>query len=192
MTLKKLDLIAACDLNRGIGNKNELPWYLPSDLKFFNSKSSTRSSEDAPENIVIVGRKTWESFKPKHRPLPKRRNIVITRQEITAPVDLNNCSFTDSESKNKAVYVHTLQDAVNLAFAQDDESHCYVIGGAVIYEQALQHPAFDLLYLTEIDGKFECDVFFPPFESICSLISQSEVHVENGISYRFNTYQKKR
>jgi dihydrofolate reductase len=188
MTLKKLDLIAACDLNRGIGNKNELPWYLPTDLKFFNNTSSKRNGDDDPDNIVIVGRKTWESFKPKHRPLPRRRNIVITRQEISDP---ENHSFKDSESKNRAVFVHTLQDAVDLAFAQDDQSHCYVIGGAMIYEQALQHPAFNLLYLTEIEGKFDCDVFFPPFESICSLISQSEVHEENGISYRFSTYQKK-
>lgn len=189
MTIKKLDLIAACDLNRGIGNKNELPWYLPNDLKFFNNKSSARNSEDAPNNIVIVGRKTWDGFKPKQKPLPRRRNIVITRQEIP---ETENYSFKDKDGKDKAIFVHTLQEAVDIAFAQDDQSNCYVIGGAVIYEQALQHPAFDLLYLTEIDGKFECDVFFPPFESICSLIEQSEVQVENGISYRFNTYQKRR
>ena len=188
MTLKKLDLIAACDLNRGIGNQNKLPWYLPNDLKFFNSKTSTRNADDAPENIVIVGRKTWESFGPKQKPLPRRRNIVITRQEIS---ESENHSFKDSASKSRGVFVHTLQDAVDLAFAEDDQSSCFVIGGAVIYEQALQHPAFDLLYLTEIDGKFECDVFFPPFENFCSLVAQSEVHVENGISYRFNTYQKK-
>jgi dihydrofolate reductase len=188
MTIKKLDLIAACDLNRGIGNKNELPWYLPNDLKFFNSKTSTRNANDAPENVVIVGRKTWDSFKPKQKPLPRRRNIVITRQEIS---EEETHSFKDGDSKNRGVFVHTLEEAVELAFGENDQSSCFVIGGAVIYEQALRHPAFDLLYLTEIEGRFECDVFFPPFESICSLVSQSEVQIENGISYRFKTYQKK-
>jgi len=64
MTLKKLDLIAACDLNRGIGIKmNCRGIFLRSEI--FNHTSSTRSSDDAPDNIVIVGRKTWDSFKPK-------------------------------------------------------------------------------------------------------------------------------
>ena len=190
MTIQKLDLIAACDLNRGIGKNNELPWYLPNDLKYFNSTTATRNAAEAPPNIVIVGRKTWESFQPKHKPLPKRRNIVITRQEIAEPGDFSFTETADPQ-KNKAVFVNTLDEAVQIAFSENDQSRCFVIGGSVIYEQALQHPAFDLLYLTEIDSKFECDVFFPPFEKLCTLVSKSEVQEENGISYRFNVYQKK-
>ena len=136
----KLSLIVAMAQNRVIGINNNLPWYLPNDLKYF--KAATMGKP------VIMGRKTHESI---GKPLPGRTNIVITR----------DTHFQAEDCK----IVHSLPEAIELAeniCLIDGGDEVIVMGGAQIYEQAL--PEADRLYLTEVHAQVEGDAWFPEFK----------------------------
>ena len=123
-------IVVAIAANNAIGKNNQLLWHLPNDLKHFK--------EITTGHTVIMGRKTYDSV---GKPLPKRRNIVITRQSIAVP----GCEVANS-----------LQQAIELGKTDGD---VYIIGGAEIYKQAL--PQTDVLYLTIVHQAFEADTFFP-------------------------------
>ena len=129
-----LTLIAAMAKGRVIGKDNDLIWHLPDDLKHF--KNLTKGHH------ILMGRKTYESM---GRPLPGRTNIVITRQKnYKAP----GC-----------ILVNTLEEAIQKA---EGDSQPYVIGGGEIYKQALNYA--QTMELTEVDGEFEGDTYFPEFD----------------------------
>lgn len=125
-------LVVAVADNGVIGGENRLLWHLPLDLKHF--KQLTQG------HPVVMGRKTYESI---GRPLPNRRNIVITRQ---AGWQAEGCETAAS-----------VPQALELARTTDEQ--VFVIGGGEIYRQAL--PAADVVYLTEVHHAFEGDVTFP-------------------------------
>ena len=127
-----LCMIAAVGKNFELGKNNRLLCHLPADLKRFKEITSGYP--------VIMGDRTWESLPIK--PLPKRRNIVITLNK--------NATYSDCE------VVHTLEDAVELV---KTEEKAFVIGGATIYKLFIDK--INTLYLTRIDADFEADVFFP-------------------------------
>ncbi len=133
-----LSLIAAVARNRAIGMKNQLLWHLPEDMRHF--RETTRGK------TVIMGRKTWESLPAAFRPLPGRKNIVVSR----------NAAYTAPG----AALAGSLDAA--LRAAQDGGSgdpEVFVIGGAELYRQAL--PLADRLYLTEVAQTCPGDAFFP-------------------------------
>ncbi len=125
--------IVATASNGVIGKHNAIPWYLPADLKYF--KKTTLYHH------VIMGRKSYESI---GRPLPKRTNVIITRNPLFIA---SNC-----------LIVHSIEEALQLALA-NDETEAFIIGGAQIYTQSL--PYLDRLYLTEVALDVEGDAFFP-------------------------------
>ena len=125
-------MIAAVGKNFELGKNNKLLCYLPEDLKRFKTITSGFS--------VIMGDKTWESLPVK--PLPNRRNIVITLVENAV---CNDCEI-----------VHTTDDALELV---KNEEKAFIIGGATIYRLFIDK--VDTLYLTRIDAAFDADVFFP-------------------------------
>lgn len=127
-------MIAAVGNNLELGYQNRLLCHLPADLKHFKSITSGHT--------VLMGDRTWESL-PK-KPLPDRRNIVIT---------LNNISFPDCET------VHSIEEALQL-LAPDEQA--FVMGGATMYKLFLPHA--DTLFLTRIMADFTADVFFPPID----------------------------
>lgn len=136
----KLSLVWAMAQNRVIGRNNNLPWYLPEDLKYFK-----RITLGKP---VIMGRKTFESI---GKPLPGRTNIVVTR----------NPDFAVEGVKT----VHSLEAARDLCESIgeiDGTDEAMVIGGAEIYGQAM--PLADRLYLTEVHAEVEGDAWFPEFD----------------------------
>jgi dihydrofolate reductase len=135
LTAEPLYAIAAMARGRVIGHGNTLPWRVPEDLRFFKKMTVGHS--------IIMGRKTYEST---GKPLPQRRNIVITRQPgYAAP----GCEV-----------VGTLEDAVAAARTSDPEP--FIIGGAEIYRQAL--PTLTRMYLTFIDREVPGDAFFPEYD----------------------------
>lgn len=129
-----LSLIAAVAKNRVIGNNNQLLWHLPEDMRHF--RETTRGKP------VIMGRKTWESLPDSFRPLPRRLNIVVSR----------NYSYRAPG----AMLAGSLEEAIRRV---GNEQEVFVIGGEELYRQAL--PLADRLYLTEIEKDFEGDAFFP-------------------------------
>ena len=132
MTL--LTLVVAKARNGTIGRHNALPWHLPDDLAHFK-----RTTMGAP---IIMGRKTWESI---GRPLPGRRNIVVTR----------NRGYTATG----ADVVQSLDDALALA---SDAGQIFIIGGAQLYAAAM--PRAHRILLTEIDADFDGDTFMPALD----------------------------
>ena len=171
----KFDLVVACDLNRGIGKENGLPWRLPGDMKHFRDLTST-VDDSQKRNAVLMGRKTWESIPTKFRPLPNRVNVVLTH---------NGAYNLDPQ----AIVAESIESAFEKLSEMEIEKY-FIIGGAHLYEQAVHHPLCNLLYLTEIDAKFQCDVFFPSFEPLFTLISTSKTFEENGIRYCYKKYQR--
>ena len=134
-------IIVATGLNNEIGAKGNLLWHLPKDMKWF--KENTTGAD------VIMGRKTYESFPEKFRPLPNRTNIVITRQQnYIAP--------------EKVKVVNSLESA--LAFADKcTDTEKYIIGGGTIYKEAL--PFCNEIVLTKVHTTFpEADTFFPQID----------------------------
>ncbi len=133
--LKGLSLIVATDQENGIGKDNQLLWRLPNDLKFFKKVTSGHS--------IIMGRKTYESV---GKPLPNRRNIVISRQ---ADLKIEGVEVFDS-----------LENAINACKTEDEY---FVIGGGEIYRQALTKA--DQIYLTKVDVTLNADTYFPDLEA---------------------------
>lgn len=168
----KFSIIAAIDEKMGIGKNGRLPWNLPTDLKFFHDKTTGRG-----KNAVIMGRLTWESIPEKKRPLPDRLNIVITRNAVY-------------ELPNGVFKANSLEDAVTLAETKSPEE-IYVIGGAQIFYDAVQHPACQSLSITKVKGDFGCDTFFPAiYRKNFKKISDSEIHKENNTSFCFTVWKK--
>ncbi|TNF99524.1 MAG: type 3 dihydrofolate reductase [Gammaproteobacteria bacterium] len=132
-----VSIIAAMDRNRLIGNNNALPWHLPADLQHF--KQTTLGKP------IIMGRKTWESL---GRALPGRMNIIITRNK-------------DYQAEG-GVVVYSLDEAIKVAGNVDE---VMIIGGANLYQQAIADA--DRLYLTQVDGEFEGDAWFPMIDKNC-------------------------
>ncbi|MBP1673386.1 MAG: dihydrofolate reductase region [Bacteroidetes bacterium] len=130
--MKNLSMIAAVGKNLELGYQNQLLCHLPADLKYFKEKTSG--------SPVIMGDKTWESL-PK-KPLPNRRNIVITLDKTA--------QFSDCE------VVHSIEDAMQLV---ECEKESFIIGGATIYSLFINR--IGKLYLTRIDSEFTADVYFP-------------------------------
>ena len=136
----KISAIVAVSENNVIGKDNRLIWRLPADMKFFKDKTTG--------HCVITGRKNYESIPEKFRPLPDRKNIVVTRQkDYQAP---------------GAIVVNTLDDAIAVAREQQ-ETELFIIGGGEIYRQAIS--LCDIIYLTRIHANFEGDTFFPELNS---------------------------
>lgn len=132
-----LAMIVAQSSNRVIGINNQLPWHLPEDLKYFKSVTMGKP--------VIMGRKTYESI---GRPLPGRKNIVITRQS--------------SWQAEGVCAVNDLSAAIEMASDEAREkgvAEVMVIGGAQIYAEAL--PLAQRIYLTRVEVELEGDAFFP-------------------------------
>ncbi|WP_280554057.1 dihydrofolate reductase [Halomonas sp. 25-S5] len=139
-TLVPVAMIAALSRNRVIGVDNQLPWYLPEDLKFFK-----RMTQAKP---IIMGHKTFDSI---GRPLPGRLNIVLTRDPDFHPEGVRVC--------------HDLPSALALADQQaiiDGVEEIMVMGGAQVYEQML--PFASRLYLTEVDIEVQGDARFPALD----------------------------
>lgn len=156
-------IIVAIAKNNAIGKDNKLLWYLPNDLKHFKDVTTGHS--------VIMGRKTFESV---GRPLPKRRNIVVTRQSIS----IDGCEVVPS-----------IEAALALCA---DEDQVFIVGGAEIYKQAI--PLTDRIYLTKVDQDFEGDTFFPELnvdEWEETERENFEPDDKNKLKYSFITLQRR-
>lgn len=154
-------IIAAMDKNRGIGKNNQLPWHLSADLKHFAAVTK--------EATVIMGRKTWESLPKAYRPLKDRVNIVVSRNELNLPGGVK--------------LAHSLDEALEQA-----EGKTFVIGGATLYAEAIEHASCKELILTEVEGAADCDAFFPEIPFYFKMKEMSEKMQEKGFEFRFVRY----
>ena len=157
-----LTLVVAIDAQRGIGIDNQLPWHLPEDLAHFK-----RVTLGKP---IVMGRKTFDSI---GRPLPKRRNIVITRNPGWSHEGVETAS------------------SLPAAIALLNGEAASIIGGAQIFNEAIE--LADRLIVTEIDHVFRCDTFFPPIDPAVWQETARETHHSdaNGYDFAYVTYLRK-
>lgn len=160
-----MKLIVAVDKNWAIGKDNKLMWSIPGDMKFFR--------ETTKGNIIIMGRKTLESF-PQGQPLKGRVNIVITRNP-------------DYKVKG-AVVVHSVEEAIEEAAKHAGEP--YVIGGESIYRSMLEY--CDVALVTKIDHAFDADTYFPNLdaEKGWEMIKTGEEQTCFNLEYYFTVYER--
>ena len=159
----KLGLIYARARNGVIGKDNQMPWHLPEDLAHLKQTTIGKP--------VIMGRKTWDSLPAKFRPLPGRRNIVITRQQDWQAAGAERAG--------------TVEEAIALC---GDVPLAWVIGGAEIYKLALPHA--DIAVVTEIDADFEGDVYAPQLGPQWQEAARERHVSKTGLGYSFVTFRK--
>lgn len=169
-------LIVAVDQANGIGKNNTMVWQLPTDLKHF-ANVTTRTQDPMKINAIIMGRNTWESLPEKHRPLKGRANIVLSRNH-------------DFELPSGVVLAHSLDEALQKIAKMNNIESIHVIGGAKVFDEAINHPNCTKIYLTKLSQKFDCDAFFPPIPKNFKLTHSRGPQQENGIEFEFLTYTR--
>ncbi|MGE5470138.1 MAG: dihydrofolate reductase [Bacteroidota bacterium] len=163
--MPEIVIIVAVAKNRVIGKDNQLIWNIPQDMARFKALTSGHT--------VLMGRKTWESLPPRFRPLPGRRNIVISRQpDYAAP---------------GADVAASLEAGLTLA---GDTSTVFVIGGEQIYRQAMA--LADRLEITEVELAPEGDAWFPEIDAAAWRETQKETPSgQSGTGFSFVTYRRR-
>lgn len=160
----KLAVIAAVARNGAIGLDGTMPWQLKADLAHFR-----RTTMGCP---VVMGRKTWDSLPASFRPLPGRRNVVVTRNPAWRADGAEAAASLDEALTRLA-----------------DAERVFVIGGGELYAQAL--PRADEVVLTEIDADFDADTFLPAWDRSAFVEVSRERHDgEAGWPYAFVTYRR--
>ena len=167
------DVVVAADRALGIAKDGDLPWHLPGEMAHFESLTSTTTSS-SKLNAVIMGRKTWESIPDRFRPLPKRINVVLTRQESL-------------EFPEGVLSATSLPGALALL---GDVGRVFVIGGGAVYEQAVVLPECRNIYFTRIQSTFDCDTFFPEVSDRFQCQSVLKHAEENGLRYRIELWTR--
>jgi len=148
----KIAAIVAMDSSRVIGIKGALPWNVPADMARFRALTKG--------NVVLMGRKTWESLPDAYRPLPGRINIVVSRD--AAKLELPE-GVLKARSPEEGIEVAS-------AAASNGSKMVWVIGGAQLYQSLL--PVCDEVHLTVINGSHDGDAWLPSFEEHFHLVSE--------------------
>ncbi|CAH0480505.1 unnamed protein product [Peronospora belbahrii] len=153
-------VVAALEVTGGIGLHQQIPWYLPTDMKHFR-ELTTSTCDSSVQHAVIMGRKTWESLPAKVRPLPKRYNVVLTR----------NTSYKESVSNNVGVAT-SFYEALELVQQQGSKvDQVFVIGGSAVYAEALA-------YREQLMQNYR-------------VVAESEILKENGVKFQFMEWERK-
>lgn len=166
----KISLIVAIDSEGGIGKNNDLMWHLPTDMQFF--KNTTKNQ------IVVMGRKNFDSIPEKFRPLPNRLNAILTR---------NKNFFADN------CLIFNSFDACLSYFRDEVERRIFIIGGGEVYRMALESEFLKEMFITHIDGVFGADTFFPEFDASNWTkieIGRQEKNTEHSHEFKIVHYSK--
>lgn len=157
-----ISLIVAHDHNHVIGYENGMPWHLPGDLQYFKQKTMGKP--------MIMGRKTFESI---GRPLPGRRNIVVTR---------------DANYRADGIETATsIEEALALA---GDVPEIMIIGGEQIFRLSME--LTDRIYITKINHSFKGDTFFPAYEEDFVLVASQEPETApEGYTFQYQIYERR-
>ena len=170
-------IIVACDSKNGIGLNNTIPWKLSKEIQYFK-KITTHRTNPLLLNVVIMGRKTWDSIPDNYKPLSNRINIVLTKT-LTSKSNFTNLFFCSS-IENSIDLLNSIKN-VNL-------DNIYIIGGESIYREVLTNSKCTKIYLTEIYNNYNCDKFFPEIPNYYKLVTISNFIEDNNEYYRNLVY----
>src|SRR5579862_1060731 len=187
-------IVAATSLHLGIGLKGTLPWRLKREIAYF--KRATTYHPENRTNVVIMGRKCWESIPPKFRPLPTRHNIVLSRKGKVEGI---------SEESAGVEVASSLRDALT-RLKGSEFGRIFIIGGGEVYQEAMQMASCDRILFTEVKADMETDVDYPidfrrdqewarmSHEELEAFVG-GDVHkgdiIEDDLSYEFQMWERK-
>ncbi len=174
---KDFSLVAAVDAENGIGKEGKIPWKLSGDMAHFK-KMTTTTQNPFKRNLVIMGRKTWDSLPDRFKPLPERINLVLTSQEAY-PLPATVISSRNLDQAFEYMNLHN-----------EEIESVYVIGGRQVYQEAIKLAQCKVLYLTHIFKKFGCDTFFPDYQKLFQRAESSDYREEDMITYHFAVYRR--
>lgn len=170
-------IIVATDEKGGIGKSGKLSWHFKKEMQFFK-EITTSTADSAKQNMVIMGRTTWQSIPEKFRPLPKRKNVILTHQ--------NNFSAPGAQTAS------SLDNALTLADKNEPGSpgieKIFIIGGAKVFAEALKHPSIIGIYLTKIQASYDCDTFLPEIPEKFSNKTIIHTDEENDVKFEYLLY----
>lgn len=178
MSDARVSLVVAATENGTIGRDNELPWHLPDDLRRF--KALTMGSP------LVMGRRTFESI---GRPLPGRRNLVLSRGAGYSPPGVEVYGSLDAALS--AAAAPTATEPVDDDPADTMPAEIFIIGGADVFAEAL--PRADRVYLTLVHTELDGDVFFPPLDQAEWRLVGQEHHAADAahaFAFTFQTYDR--
>lgn len=165
----EINIIVAYSSNLAIGKDNNLLWHLADDMAFFKQQTNGKT--------VVMGKNTYLSLPKKFRPLPNRKNVVISRQE---PI----------EEHENLIWYKSLEEAISALKKTEDE--VYIIGGGTIYEQAL--PMANTVYATEVKVDIDGDTYFPKLnyeEWIREVLHSFSKNEKNEYDFEVVRYHRK-
>jgi dihydrofolate reductase len=165
-----ISIIAAQSKNGVIGNKGRIPWICKEDMKFFKEKTMGHP--------VIMGRKTFDSFPEKFRPLPGRFHVVLTRDRALHGMT--------TDHPDGPIYVGSLEEAID--YVDEMANEIFIIGGEEIYKEAIDRELVDRMYINVLNKIVQGDTTFPYFHKKDWIVNPSETKYEEFISY---TYSKR-
>lgn len=183
---KGFTIIVATTPLRGIGLNGKLPWKNSVDMKFFRNITS-HCFDESKQNAVVMGRNTFKSM--DYKTLPNRKNFCITRNDILCDnVDRNDVWFFDSFEKaintltgNDANYIYKLNNVTR----GDDIETIFVIGGEMLYNEAINHPKCNEILINEIQTDIQCDTFFPEIDTNVFKLAEERYLSEDVIHRRY-------
>jgi len=168
-----LYIIVAADQKLGIGKDGKMPWHFKNELKYFQDVT-TKTEDPEKQNMVLMGRTTWESIPKAHRPLPNRKNVVLTRNPNYEAEGATVCGSLDD----------ALQEA------DDTIEDIFIIGGGKVFSEVMELPMLDGIYLTHIHTEFDCDTFFPVFPEYFGEPENLGSDKEEGVEYNYLLYRR--
>ena len=172
------DVVVAADLDWGIGKSNALPWpRLKGDLAHF--RRVTSACAEGHINAIIMGRKTWESAEVAKKPLPKRLNVVVTRQSGLAVPE--------------GVIVAASLDAALHAARGPNVENVFLVGGAELFREGFGHADLRHVYLTRVQGRFDCEAHIPNLDEagvVKDAWDGEHDGEDDGIRYHIGRYVK--
>ena len=152
--MNNINIVAAADLNNGIGLNNKLPWYNPDDLKWFS-----KITKGNKKNVIIMGKNTWNGL-PK-QPLPDRENIILSTTE-----EFNGETYKSFASEER------LWNYVREREFED----VWIIGGGKVYEYFINKPYITGVYISRIKEEYNCDTFFPNIPKNLKLLKIEKIN----------------
>ena len=202
MNRKFFDIVVATCKNSGkygIGLKNDLPWSSKKDMSFFKEITTNNffqnSQEDSNKtNILIMGRKTYDSIPVNYKPFSKRINCVISRSLFENNKFSKNSNIKYYWENRQLGFFSSLDTCLDYINENKEEEqldgNCYLIGGAELYKQGLKHNDLRFVFNNEIKKNFECDTFID-FNSLeYNKIYESKTINDTNLSFTTNIYQK--
>lgn len=185
--MRNYKMIVAMDEKGGIGKNNDLPWKIKTDMQYFKTMTT---SDGKLKNVVIMGRKTWDSIPERFRPLDNRCNIILSRNAAKdRHLTMGEGAYRAENIEDAFYIIERLIESGNIL----DTCQIFVIGGGEIYRLFLEKYPEECkkIYITKVHNDFECDTFFPKLDDYQEILAEPSM-CEGEHEFEFTIHERKK